>query len=351
MKALVLAGGTGMRLRPLSYSMPKQLIPVANKPVLFYCLESIRDAGITDVGVIVNAADPHVSNAIGDGSRFGLLVTFIPKARPLGLAHCVQIAESFLGDDPFVMYLGDNIVLDGIAAYAEAFRAQRPSAQILVTPVTRPSEFGIAELAADGSVLSLEEKPASRRSDLAIVGICFFSPAVHVTVRSVQPSGRGELEITDAISMLMAAGQEVRALPVQGFWQDVGRVENVLDCNRAILDALKPACDGLVDRSSEVRGAVSIGPGARVLRSRLTGPVVIGANAVITDSTLGPHVAVGDDAVLDRTAMANSIVLDRARVEEVNGVRDSVIGRDARILGTRRRRIIIGDDSLVEMIA
>ena len=351
MKALVLAGGSGTRLRPLSYSLPKQLIPVANTPVLVRCLRDIKEAGISDVGVVVNETDTQVRTALGDGSHGGLRLTYIPQHRPLGLAHCVKIARPFLGNDSFVMYLGDNVLMGGISAYAERFRARRPAAQILVTPVTRPSEYGIAEIAPDGSLMSLQEKPQSPRSDLAVVGIYFFTPAVHEVIRTLRPSARGELEITEAISALVASGACVHALSISSYWKDTGRVEDLLDCNREILDGLKPSCDGTVDRFSAVQGPVSIGPHSRIIRSHIKGPVIIGADAVITGSTLGPYVAVGDGAVLTRTTMANSIALERVLIDGVEDVRDSLIGRDAQVLGSRRHRIITGDHSRIEVIA
>jgi glucose-1-phosphate thymidylyltransferase len=351
MKALVLAGGSGTRLRPLSYAMPKQLIPVGNTPVLFRCLQVLRDAGITEVGVVINETDTQIRAALGDGSQFGQRLTYIPQHAPLGLAHCVRIAEPFLGDDDFVMYLGDNILLDDLSVYVDSFLAHPSAAQILVTRVSQPCEYGIAELAPDGTVTSLQEKPQRPRSDLAVVGIYFFTPAVHEVIRTLRPSARGELEITDALQALIHRGDVVRVQTITGYWKDTGRIEDLLDCNREILDGVKPTYEGTLDRATAVGGSVSIGAGTHIRRSRIIGPVIIGSGAHITDCTIGPYVAVGDNAVLNRTTMTNSIAMDRVLIDGVANVAASVIGRDTQVVGTRQHRIIAGDNSRIEVIA
>ncbi|MEU9891897.1 glucose-1-phosphate thymidylyltransferase [Streptomyces phaeochromogenes] len=355
MKALVLAGGSGTRLRPFSYSMPKQLIPIANTPVLVHVLENIRDLGVTDIGVIVGHRGPEIDAALGDGSRFGVKLTYISQDAPRGLAHTVAIARDFLGDDDFVMYLGDNVLPEGVAATAEEFTARRPAAQIVVHKVTDPRQFGVAELGPDGEVLRLVEKPREPRSDMAMVGVYFFTSAIHQAVDSIEPSARGELEITDAIQWLLASGAEVRATQYGGYWKDAGNVEDVLDCNRYLLDRLAPSVEGDVDDLSELLGAVVVEAGARVTRSRIEGPVIIGAGAVVENSHIGPHTSIGRGCLVSDSAVENSIALDEASVSGVKGLRSSLIGRSASVgtseQGVDRYRLVVGDHTRVEVTA
>ena len=252
-KALVLSGGAGTRLRPITHTSAKQLVPVANKPVLFYGLEAIRDAGVTEVGIIVGDTAPEIEAAVGDGSDLGLSVTYLRQEAPLGLAHCVLIARDFLGDDEFVMYLGDNFLIGGITGLVEEFRAGGYDAQILLTRVPNPEQFGVAELGADGRVKSLVEKPKDPVSDLALVGVYMFGPAIHEAVRAIAPSARGELEITDAIQHLIDSGRDVRPHLVTGYWKDTGRLEDMLECNRKVLETVEPSCAGTVDEHSRDR--------------------------------------------------------------------------------------------------
>ncbi|MEU7132743.1 glucose-1-phosphate thymidylyltransferase [Streptomyces sp. NPDC046261] len=355
MKALVLSGGNGTRLRPFSHSMPKQLIPIANKPVLEHVLANIRDLGITDVGVVVGTRLHDISAALGDGSALGLRLTYLPQDEPLGLAHCVRLARDFLGDDDFVMYLGDNMLPGGVRDLAERFRATRPAAQVVVHKVPDPSACGVAEVAADGTVLRLEEKPERPGSDLAMVGVYFFTPAVHEAVAAIGPSPRGELEITDAVQWMVERGDDVRAVEYTGYWMDTGRIEDVLACNRELLRALRPSVAGQVDAHSEITGAVVIEAGARVVRSHIEGPAVIGAGTLVEDSHVGPHASIGADCVLRATDMADSIVLDGASVCRVRGVRGSVIGRSADVggaaRGTTHHRLVVGDHTRIEVAA
>src|SRR5690349_5998007 len=258
MKALVLSGGSGTRLRPITHTSAKQLVPVANKPVLFYGLESIAAAGIREVGIIVGETAEEIEEAVGDGSAFGLEVTYIPQEAPLGLAHAVLIARDFLGDDDFVMYLGDNFIVGGIRDLVEQFRHEAADAQILLTRVADPTSFGVAELDAGGKVIGLEEKPAYPKSDLALVGVYLFRPAVHEAVRSIAPSRRGELEITHAIQWLIDAGLDVRSTLIHGYWKDTGNVTDMLEVNRTVLETLERAIDGEVDSASEIIGRVRI---------------------------------------------------------------------------------------------
>ncbi|WP_432167111.1 glucose-1-phosphate thymidylyltransferase [Streptomyces sp. bgisy031] len=355
MKALVLAGGLGSRLRPFSHSMPKQLIPIANKPVLAHVMDQLRDMGVTQVGIVVGNRSKDIVSALGDGSALGVRITYIPQDEPLGLAHCVRIAGDFLGeDDDFVMVLGDNMLADGAADLAEDFRARRPAAQVVVRKVADPREFGVAEVDENGRVLRLVEKPEFPRSDLAVIGLYFFTPAIHEAVAAIEPSARGELEITDALQWLITAGADVQARVYPGFWKDTGRVEDVLDCNRNLLDRLDRSVLGAVDESSELIGAVVVEPGARVVRSRVVGPAIIGAGSVVADSWVGPHTSIGRDCRLSAAGVEYSIMLDGAAVDRVSGVKGSLIGRDATVSSAvldDHYRLVVGDHSSVEVAA
>ncbi|MEU4209721.1 glucose-1-phosphate thymidylyltransferase [Streptomyces sp. NPDC026206] len=352
MKALVLSGGTGTRLRPISHSMPKQLIPIANKPVLEHVLGNIRDLGITEVGVVVGTQLRAISAALGDGSAHGVRLTYLPQDEPLGLAHCVRLARDFLGDDDFVMYLGDNMLPEGVQGLADRFRTTRPAAQVVVHKVPDPSACGVAEVAADGTVLRLVEKPAHPLTDLAMVGVYFFTPAIHEAVAAIGPSARGELEITDAIQWMVERGDDIRAVEYTGYWMDTGRIEDVLECNRELLRGLRRSVTGQVDGASEITGPVVVEAGARVVRSRIEGPAVIGAGTLVEDSRVGPHTSIGDDCVLRATDLADSIVLDGASVCRVRGVRGSVIGRSADVdSATTHHRLVVGDHTRIEVAA
>lgn len=353
MKALVLAGGAGTRLRPITHTSPKQLVPVANKPVLFYGLEALAEAGVREAGVIVGDGGGEIRAAVGDGSRFGLDVTYIPQHAPLGLAHAVLIARDFLGADDFVMYLGDNFVVGGVTEIVERFRADRPAAQILLTKVDDPTAFGVAELGPDGGVLRLEEKPSRPKSDLALVGVYLFTPAVHEAVRSIKPSRRGELEITHALQWLIDQGCDVRSTTISGYWKDTGNVLDMLEVNRSVLDTLEPGVAGKVDAASEIVGRVRVEEGAEVCRSRIVGPAVIGAGTVITGSYIGPFTSIADNCRIDDSEVAFSIVLQNARIDGVRRIEASLIGRSATVAPAPRtpsaHRLVLGDHSTVHL--
>ncbi|MFJ3700563.1 MULTISPECIES: glucose-1-phosphate thymidylyltransferase [Streptomyces] len=353
MKALVLSGGAGTRLRPITHTSAKQLVPVANKPVLFYGLEAIAEAGITDVGIIVGDTAPEIREAVGDGSALGIDVTYIPQDEPRGLAHAVLIARDFLGDDDFVMYLGDNFIVGGITGLVEEFRAERPEAQILLTKVPNPTAFGVAELDAQGRVASLEEKPKEPKSDLALVGVYLFTPAVHEAVRSIQPSWRGELEITHAIQWLIDQQRDVRSTTISGYWKDTGNVTDMLEVNRSVLETLKAVTEGTVDESSEIIGRVRIEAGAKVTSSRIVGPVIIGADAVISDSYVGPFTSVSEGCRIEDSEIEYSIVLRGASISGVRRVEASLIGRDVEVTPAPRNpsahRLVLGDHSKVQI--
>jgi glucose-1-phosphate thymidylyltransferase len=353
MKALVLSGGSGSRLRPITHTSAKQLVPVANKPVLFYGLEAIRDVGITDVGIVVGDTGPAIREAVGEGSAFGLNVTYLRQQTPLGLAHAVMIAREFLGDDDFVMYLGDNFIVGGITALVEEFRGGRPDAQIMLTQVPDPRQFGVAELDNTGEVARLEEKPAEPKSDLALVGVYIFTAAVHEAVQELTPSWRGELEITEAIQWLINHGRKVRSTIITGYWKDTGNVTDMLEVNRMVLESLESRCDGTVDGATEVIGRVVIGDGAQVSGSRIVGPVIIGAGTRVSGAYLGPFTSVASDCVIADSEIEYSIVLRGASIRGVRRIEASLIGHHVEVTPAprvpRAHRLILGDHSKVQI--
>ncbi|MBW8736397.1 MAG: glucose-1-phosphate thymidylyltransferase [Streptomyces turgidiscabies] len=353
MKALVLCGGAGTRLRPITHTSAKQLVPVANKPVLFYGLEAIAAAGVTQTGIVVGDTEREIREAVGDGSRFGLDVTYLRQDVPRGLAHAVLIARDYLGDDDFVMYLGDNFIVGGISGVVDDFCRERPDAAILLTHVPEPSAFGIAELDEAGRVVGLEEKPQRPKSDLALVGVYLFTPAVHEAVRAIGPSRRGELEITDALQWLIEHGRDVRSTTISGYWKDTGNVTDMLEVNRSVLETLEPRIDGSVDEASEIIGRVRIEDGAKVFTSRVVGPAVIGAGTVIADSYIGPFTSIAEDCRIEESEIEYSIVLRRASIVGMRRIEVSLIGHNVEVTPAPRtpcvHRLVLGDHSKVQI--
>jgi len=352
-KGLVLSGGAGTRLRPITHTSAKQLVPVANKPVLFYGLEAMRAAGIDDVGIVVGETRAEIEAAVGDGSRFGLRVTYLPQEAPLGLAHAVLIAEEFLGDSPFVMYLGDNLLKEGIAPFVRDFERSEPDALILLQRVNDPSEYGIAEL-QDGRVVQLVEKPSEPRSDLALVGVYLFTPAVFESVKAITPSARGELEITDAIQHMIDRGLRVEPHTVTGWWKDTGKLEDMLEANRLILSTIESdLCGEVVD--STLEGPVQIGEGSLIERCTIRGPVVIGAGCRLSDTFVGPYTAISDGVVVEQAEIEHSIILENSRICRLGArLADSLIGRDCVIAHSEALpvayRFMVGDSSQIGIL-
>jgi glucose-1-phosphate thymidylyltransferase len=326
---------------------------VANKPVLFYGLEAIRDAAITDVGIVVGDTAAAIEGAVGDGSAFGLNITYIRQDAPRGLAHAVLIGRDFLGDDDFVMYLGDNFIVGGITSLVDEFATTRPDAQIMLTRVTDPRQFGVAELDKAGEVVGLEEKPQHPRSDLALVGVYIFTPSVHEAVRRLKPSWRGELEITEAIQWLIDNGRKVRSTAITGYWKDTGNVADMLEVNRMVLEGVEPQVQGSADSACELIGRVVIEAGAEVSQSRIVGPVVIGAGTRVSGSYIGPFTSVAPDCVIANSEIEYSIVLRGASIRGVRRIEASLIGRDVEVtpsLGVpRAHRLVLGDHSKVQI--
>jgi glucose-1-phosphate thymidylyltransferase len=368
MKALVLAGGAGTRLRPITHTRAKQLVPVANKPILFYGLESIAEAGITEVGMIVGDSAAEIHDAVGDGSAWGLKVTYLPQSAPLGLAHCVLIARDFLGEDDLVMYLGDNLLQENLSGFVGRFEAEKraaraptltddaagpAAARILLTRVSDPSRFGVAVLDGDSRVVRLVEKPVDPPSDLALVGVYIFDARIHEAVASIGPSARGELEITDAIQWLIDHGHGVSSEILEGWWIDTGKLTPLLEANRLVLETFERRIDGVVDDDSQVDGRVVIEAGATVTRSHVRGPVVVGAGSVITDSFLGPFTAIGRDCRVERSEIEHSVVLDHCLVVDAGRLEDSLLGHYVEVVCSDRKpratRLMVGDHSLVDL--
>jgi glucose-1-phosphate thymidylyltransferase len=351
MKGLILSGGRGTRLRPLTYTSAKQLVPVANKPVLFYAIEALAAAGIHEIGIVVGDTQAEIRAAVSDGSRWGVRITYIEQDAPRGLAHAVLISEPFIGSDPFVMYLGDNLLNRGIGRFVEEFVREAPAAQILLARVPDPQMFGVAEL-ANGRVIRLVEKPSEPKTDLALVGVYMFSAAVFDAVKVIKPSFRNELEITDAIQNLIDRGLEVRPHIVDGWWKDTGKLDDMLEANRLILETLERRVEGTVDAASRVEGKVVIEEGAVVERSVVRGPVIIGARARIVNAFVGPFTSIMNDAEVLDSEIEHSIVLEGSSISNLsNRVEDSLIGKNVRIyrlpVKPSAYRFMLGDNSEV----
>jgi glucose-1-phosphate thymidylyltransferase len=354
LKGLILSGGKGTRLRPITHTSAKQLVPVANKPVLFYGIESLVAAGVEEIGIIIAPeTGAEIRSAAGDGSSFGCSIAYIEQDAPSGLAHAVLTAEPFLGDAPFVMYLGDNLLRDGITALVDQFRAEQPDAMILLTSVDDPENYGVAELDGD-KVARLVEKPKEPRSDLALVGVYMFTPAIFEAARAIEPSWRNELEITDAIQWLIDRGLRVDPHTVRGWWKDTGQVQDMLDANRLILDDLAERVDGeLVD--SRVEGRVVIERGARLERATVRGPAIVGAGTRLVDAYIGPYSAIGEDVTIERAEIEYSIVLSGSSVRDLEGrIEASLIGRNVAIARSpalpKAYRFVVGDNAEIAIL-
>jgi glucose-1-phosphate thymidylyltransferase len=351
MRALVLSGGEGSRLRPLTHTQAKQLIPIAGQPILFHALDAIREAGITEVGIVVGATAKEVEAAVGDGSRWRLAVTYIRQEAPLGLAHAVMTAADFVRGEPFLMYLGDNVLLEGVTRFVREFERTRPDAQILLTHVAEPQHFGVAVLEGE-RVVRLVEKPATFLSDVALVGVYLFDDSILEACATLGPSARGEYEITEAIQYLIDQGRTVRAELVTGYWKDTGRPEDLLEANRMLLAAGEPKMAGDVDDVTTIEGSVSVAAGASVRRSTLIGPVVIGPGCVVERSVIGPDVSLEEACVVVGSTIRDSILMAGCTVTDVDGLESSILGRNVDVRhsgGDRAHRLVVGDQSRVEV--
>ncbi len=359
MKGLILSGGHGTRLRPITYTNAKQLVPVANKPILFYALEAMAQAGIKEVGIIIGHTGPEVIKAVGDGSTWGLQVTYITQEEPLGLAHCVLIAQDFLSTDDFVMYLGDNLLRQGISPYIEQFQKLKlkfqnsPIAHLLLSEVENAAQFGVATLNDKGEVIRLVEKPQEPESNLALVGMYIFDHHIHDAVRSISPSKRGELEITDAIQWLIDNGVKVSSQIIQGWWIDTGNLESLLEGNKLVLDMVETNIEGDVDKDCILSGEVVVQPGARVENCKIEGPVIIGKDAYLKDCYIKAFTSIQNNCKLEKCQVQNSILLKNSSIVGSIEVRDSLIGKSAQVFATDEAikcvKLMIGDSSKVDL--
>jgi glucose-1-phosphate thymidylyltransferase len=353
LKGLILSGGKGTRLRPLTYTRAKQLMPVANKPILFYGLETLAQAGIREIGVIVGETKEEIVKALGSGERWGVRITYIDQPEPLGLAHAVFTAKNFLHDSPFVMYLGDNLLKNGILSLIDQFRKEQPNSQILLAAVPNPESFGVAELQGN-RVVRLEEKPKSPRSNMALVGVYMFDSHIFEAEAVLKPSARGELEITDAIQFLIDRGYKVQPHVVEGWWKDTGKLEDMLEANRLVLENLPRSIEGEVDMHSRIDGRVVIGKGTRILNSTIRGPVIIGENSLIDHAFIGPFTSIQDQCEISHSEVQHSILLRGSKIRNLKRrVEDSLVGINVEICRGEKPpeayRFLVGDNSRIEI--
>jgi glucose-1-phosphate thymidylyltransferase len=354
LKALVLAGGKGTRLRPITHTSAKQLIPIANKPILFYGLEAIAKAGIKEVGIIVGDTRAEIEAAVGDGSKFGFKATYIEQNAPLGLAHAVKISKKFMGSSPFLMFLGDNLLKEGLDSSVDDFKAKKPNAQILVAKVPNPQQFGVVEISG-GKAVRLVEKPKEPKSDLALVGVYLFDSSVFDAIDHIKPSARGELEITDAIQWLVDRKKTVIVKHISGWWKDTGKLVDLLEVNRLILDTLPHSIHpkASVDKASKIEGRVILQEGARIVDSTIRGPAIIGKNSLVSHSYVGPYSSIYFNAQIEDSEIEHSIILEEARIRSIRRILDSLVGQRVEIVKSSANppayRIMAGDSSRVEV--
>ncbi len=353
MKALITAGGKGTRLRPLTHTQNKHLLPIANKPILHYALEKMVDAGIKEVGIITNQEGDEVKEALGNGAQWGLNISYIPQEAPLGLAHVVKISQDFIGDDSFVFYLGDNMVVGGLKKFIEAFEKEGSNCHLTLSKVKDPERFGVPEL-KDNRIISIEEKPSHPKSKFAVTGIYLYDSTIFEAVNNIEPSARGELEISDAHQYLLDHNYSISYSEITGWWKDTGKPEDVLEANRLILEHTAARQGGEIDDKSYVTGNVVVDDGAKIINSVIRGPVIIGKNTVIENSFIGPFTSIGDDCIVRNSEVEFSLVLNSVEILDV-GVRieGSLLGTSARIVSSSGRpqsnRFMVGDQSLIEI--
>jgi len=353
MKGLILSGGRGTRLRPLSYTAAKQLLPLANKPVLFYAIEALVEAGIRDIGIVVGETKGEIIKAVGNGSRWGINLTYIEQETPAGLAHAVKVSRHFLQDEPFIMFLGDNIIREGVKSFVEEFEREKPDALVLLSPTKNPERFGVAILEGE-KIIRLLEKPSPPPSNLALVGCYIFNEHIFSACREIKPSQRGELEITDAIQWLIDRGYVVRYHIIEGWWKDTGMAEDLLEANRLILEEIKEEIQGEVDDLTKIMGRVKIGEGSEIKNSVLRGPLIIGENCSIEDSYIGPFTSIGADVKVKETEIEHSIILDGCDIHLKGRIEDTILGKGVVVKKTRKLplsyKFVVGDHGTLEVM-
>ncbi len=357
MKGLILSGGKGTRMRPITHTAAKQLLPVANKPILFYAVEAIKDAGVNEIGIIISPeTGPDVKEALGDGSRWGIRIEYIVQDEPKGLAHAVKTAQPFLGDEAFVMYLGDNLIKDGVKPLVDRFNSGKADSLILLKEVANPSSFGVAELNASGGIVCLEEKPAQPKSNLALVGIYLFNKNIHLAIDQIKPSRRGELEITDAIQKLIHMKYDVSSHILTSWWLDTGKKDDMLEANRVVLDEMEDFdMQGDLDDKSLVSGRVHIGKGSKLKNCTVRGPAVIGDNCLLENTYIGPFTSIGDGAQVSNVEIEHSILRENCRIKDFDGrIVDSLIGVNVELARSHAKpvayKFMLGDDSKVDVV-
>lgn len=353
MKALIASGGRGTRLRPITHTQNKHLIPIANKPILYYAIEAAADAGIKEIGIVHNADSQEVPQYIGDGSKWGVKITYIPQEIPGGLAQVVQLAEKFIAGDKFIFYLGDNMLVGGVKRFVDEFEKSGCNCYLTLARVKDPERFGVPEI-RDGKIVRVEEKPKQPKSNYAVAGIYLYDHHIFEAVKSLKPSARGELEISDAHTLLIKRGLKIGYSEITGWWKDTGKPTDLLEANRLILDNIAPRNDGTVDKQSEVAGRVVIEEGARIINSKIRGPVIIGKDCVIENSYIGPFTSIGDRTEVRNSEIEYSIVLRDCKVTSV-GIRieGSILGNDVEVVEAigkpQVHRFMIGDQSRIEV--
>jgi glucose-1-phosphate thymidylyltransferase len=354
MKALITSGGKGTRLRPITHTENKHLIPIANKPILHYAIEAVAEAGIKEIGIVVNADNDAVQKAIGDGKRWGVSITYIPQEAPLGLAHVVKISEGFIKDDPFIFYLGDNMVIGGVKRFIDRFHNQKCNCHLTLAEVREPSHFGVPEISGD-RIIGVEEKPATPKSKFAVAGIYIYDSTIFEAVNSIRPSNRGELEISDAHQYLLDHNYKVTYSEITGWWKDTGKPYDLLEANRLVLENLPPAIQGEVDERSNLAGKITLGKGAKIINSNLRGPVIIGDNTIVQDSYVGPFTSIYHDCQIQRSEIEFSIIMDHCKINNV-GIRieSSILGSEVEVTEAKDKpktyRFIVGAQGYLEIV-
>ncbi len=358
MKGLILSGGAGTRLRPLTHSSAKQLVPVANKPILFYGIEQLAKSGIKEIGIIVGETENEIRQAVGEGQSWNVKVTYIPQEEPLGLAHCVLIAKNFLGEEDFVMYLGDNMLEQNLSPLIQEFKEDRQEgsleSRILLKEVENPQNFGVAEIDENGTVTTLKEKPENPASNLALVGVYFFSPAIHEAVANISPSPRGELEITDAIQWLIEKGKTIDHDVLDGWWIDTGKKDPLLESNRQVLKTILKEIHATaeVSRNSSLEGQIKVGANTKITDSFLKGPIVIGDNVTIVNSHIGPFTSIGEGCNITNSSVEDSVLMKKCLINDSRCLTNSLIGNSCEVAGPLSNKpcsLMIGDDSILDL--